>query len=122
MVAPLTVFTGRSFSSLMVSVLPFISTWYSSGPSLAVPEGRIRFSALTAFTTSVGDRPLACMAAESISIETSRCFPPYGQGTAAPCTVANWVRIVLAPRSNNCCSLSRVLLRPTCSTGTVDAL
>src|ERR1022692_3611799 len=37
-------------------------------------------------------------------METSRILPPYGQGTAAPCTVANWVRIVLAPRSNNCCS------------------
>jgi hypothetical protein len=73
----------------MVWVLPFISTWYSRGPSLAVPEGSIRFSALTAFTTSFGDSPLACMAAESMSIETSRCLPPYGQGTDAPCTVAN---------------------------------
>ena len=76
MVAPFSVFTGRSFSSSMVRVLPFISTWYSSGPSLTVPEGRMRFSALTAFTTSSGDSPFACSAGESMSTETSRTLPP----------------------------------------------
>ena len=89
MVAPLTVFIGRSFSSLMVCGAPFISTLYSIVPSLTVPEGRIRFCALTALTMSVGERPLACRAWESISTEISRCLPPYGNGSAAPCTVAN---------------------------------
>ncbi len=38
----------------------------------------------TAFTTSAGDRPLACSRSGRISIITWRCFPPYGQGIAAP--------------------------------------
>ncbi len=76
MVEPFTVLTGRSFNSAIVFGLPFISTLYSSVPIFAVPVGRIRFCAFTAFTMSTGDRPFACIAVGSISTETTRDFPP----------------------------------------------
>ena len=92
------VLIGRSLSSAIVCGLPFISTAYSSEPIFAVPDGRIRFCAL--------DRGRRCPRATdpwpaarlgSRSTEISRCLPPYGNGTAAPCTVASCVRMKLLP-------------------------
>ncbi len=37
--------------------LPLMSTSYSFDPIFAVPDGRIRFCALIALTTSSGDKP-----------------------------------------------------------------
>ncbi len=91
------VLTGRSFSSAIVFGLPFISTLYSSVPSFAVPVGRIRFCAFTVFTMSIGDSPFDCSAVESISTETTRDFPPYGNGIEAPGTVEICVRMKLFP-------------------------
>ena len=51
------VLIGRSFSSAVVSGLPFISTSYSYWPIFEVPEGRIRFCVLMALTTSLGAKP-----------------------------------------------------------------
>ncbi len=51
------VLIGRLLSAATLSVLPFICTLYSRAPILAVPPGRIRFCALTALTTSLGDKP-----------------------------------------------------------------
>ena len=76
MVEPLTVFTGRSFNSAMVCGELFISTWYSSGPILAEPEGVIRFCELMALTMSAGDNPFACSLGMSRSTCTCRILPP----------------------------------------------
>src|SRR3954466_6053144 len=80
-VVPFCVLIGRALISAIVSGLPFMETWYWSEPILAVPEGRIRFWTLIAFTTSTGVSLLACMAAVSISTASTRCLPPYGKGT-----------------------------------------
>ena len=61
-----------------------------------------------AFTMSTGDRLFACSAVGSRSTEIRRCLPPYGSGTAAPCTVASWMRMKLLPASKICCSDRRV--------------
>ncbi len=113
---------GRSFSSSTVFGLPFMLTLYSKVPIFAVPPGSTRFWALTALTTSLGDRPLACKAAELMSTITWRTLPPYGSGTEEPCTVASWVRMKLLPRSNNCCSGSSSLDSASCRIGTDEAL
>ena len=46
-----------------------------------------------AFTTSAGESPLACSSVGWRSTMIWRCFPPYGQGMAAPGTVAmnRWI-------------------------------
>ena len=54
----------------------FMRTVYSISPSLAVPEGRIRFCVFTALTTSAGARPRACSACMSRSTEITRILPP----------------------------------------------
>ena len=69
------VLTGKSFSSATVCGLAFSST-YIPAPRFRVPEGRIRFCALIALTTSTGVRPLACSAAVSRSTKISRNLPP----------------------------------------------
>ena len=48
---------------------------------------------------SVGVTWWDCIACGSISTMIWRTLPPYGIGTAAPCTVASCVRIKLLPRS-----------------------
>ena len=68
--------TGRSPRPAMASGEPFMRTVYSVAPNFAVPEGRIRFCTLMAFTTSAGDSPRACSAAMSRSTEMSRFLPP----------------------------------------------
>jgi hypothetical protein len=75
-VAPFTVRIGRSLRPAIASGEPFMRTPYSVAPNLAVPEGRIRFCVLIAFTTSDGDRPRACSAWVSRSTEISRFLPP----------------------------------------------
>ena len=70
------VLIGRSFRASTVCGLPFMLTLYSKVPIFAVPPGSTRFWALTALTTSLGDSPLACSAAELISTITCRTLPP----------------------------------------------
>src|SRR6185312_4206891 len=65
--------------------------------------------------------PFAWSATGSRSTEINRCLPPYGNGSAAPCTVASCVRMKLLPESKSCCSDIVSLVNPICSTGTVDA-
>ena len=67
---------GRSFSSSSLSGALLVSTWYSKGPILAVPEGRIRFCAAMVLTTSAGESPFDCSAGRSRSTCTCRCLPP----------------------------------------------
>ena len=74
--APPLVRTGRSLRPAMASGEPFMRTVYSVSPSLAVPEGRIRFCVLTALTTSAGARPRACSALVSRSTEITLILPP----------------------------------------------
>ena len=121
-VEPWMVRTGRLFSSEIVVGVPFISTAYSMGPSLAVPDGVIRFCALTALTMSLGVSPNCCSFAGSRSTITWRCLPPYGYGSAAPCTVASCVRRKLLPRSKSCCSGSVLLESPNWMIGVVEAV
>ena len=71
-----TVFTGRLFNCWTVTGVPFNPTLYSVFPILAVPEGRMTFCALTAFTTSRGDRPSDFSRAESMSTMIWRTLPP----------------------------------------------
>jgi hypothetical protein len=75
-VLPPAVRTGMSLRPLMASGEAFNLTLYSVSPSLAVPEGRIRFCALMALTTSEGARPRDCIACMSRSTEITRILPP----------------------------------------------
>ena len=104
------------------SGLPFISTEYSVEPIFAVPEGRIRFCAVTALTTSIGDRLRSCSLRESISTMICRCLPPYGSGADAPGTVASCVFRKLLPKSNSSCSVSEADDSASRRIGTVEAL
>ncbi len=120
-VAPLTVRIGRSLSAAMVSVEPLRRNVYSVAPNLAVPDGRIRFCTFSAATTSAGDRPRACIALVSRSIETSLDLPPYGNGIATPGMLTSCGRRMLTAASNTDCSGSVWLDRPSCTTGMLEA-
>jgi len=104
------------------SGLAFISTAYSVEPIFAVPVGTIRFCAVIAFTTSVGDRLRSCSLRVSMSIMIWRCLPPYGSGTDAPGTVASCVFRKLLPKSYSSCSVSDGDDSASRRIGTVDAL
>ena len=78
MVAPLTVFIGRSLKSSMIDGLLFNRTGYSVPPNFAVPAGRMRFSRLSAFDTSIGDSCLAYNSSRFKSTMIWRFFPPNG--------------------------------------------
>ena len=69
-VPPFTVLIGILFSALIASGVAFSSMLYSVRPIFAVPEGRITFCALTAFTTSLGVSPRDSRRLESISTIT----------------------------------------------------
>ena len=77
----------------MVAGVALVRTAYCVSPILAVPEGSVRFCALTAFTTSSGVRPLASSFAGSISTMIWRYFPPAGVGSVMPGIGANCWRI-----------------------------
>jgi len=62
----------------------------------------------TALTISTAERPCAWRAEESVSTDTRRCLPPYGNGVAAPWIVASCVRIKLLPKSKRLLLAQRV--------------
>ena len=76
MVAPFTRLIGRSFNSSSNRGLVFSSTSNSVTPILAVPLGKTRFCALTALTTSWGERFFALSDGKSRSTQTNRVLPP----------------------------------------------
>src|SRR4051812_36648339 len=122
MVAPFTTLTGRLFRSSRIDGVPFTSTLYSVEPIFVVPEGRMRFCTLMAFTTSWPVIPLAFSAWRSRSTETTFVRPPYGHGICAPFTTERPTRICVCARSYIDCSFMVALLKEYCSTGTVEAL
>ncbi len=75
-IGPLADLIGRSFKPWTLVGLLLVSTAYSNAPILDVPEGRIRFCALIALTTSVGESPLDWSAARFRSTWIWRCLPP----------------------------------------------
>src|SRR5512132_1989108 len=120
-VVPPTVRTGRSFKPETASGELFILTEYSVSPNFAVPDGRIRFCALTALTTSAGDRPRACSACMSRSTLICRFLPPYGNGIATPGIVMSCGRNWFTAASNTDCSGKVGDDRPSWITGIDDA-
>src|SRR5471032_1201888 len=109
------------FRPAMVSGEPFMLTLNSVLPIFAVPDGRIRFCALMAVTTSVGVMPFACSAWVSRSTDTRRDLPPYGYGTAAPGMVTSCGRRKLTAVSNSDCSGSVLLDKASWITGIDEA-
>ena len=105
----------------MVSGEPLVASTYSVPPILAVPDGSIRFCALTALTTSFGVSPLASSAGVSRSTDMTRCLPPYGQGMATPGMVTRRGRRKFVAVSNTACSDIVGLDRPSWITGMLDA-
>src|ERR1700722_6993210 len=120
-VAPFLVTTGMRLSPAIVSGDPFSAMANSVEPILAVPEGKMRFCALTAFTMSFGVRPLASSAEVSRSTEIRRDLPPYGYGTATPGMVTRRGRRKLKAASNNAGSVIVGLEIPSCMTGIAEA-
>ena len=118
---PPVVRTGSSPSPVIASGELFIFTLYSVSPNFAVPAGRMRFWALTAFTTSAGASPRACSAGMSRSTDTTRILPPYGNGIAAPGMVTSCGRSWVTAASNTACSGSVGLDSASCTTGILEA-
>ena len=105
----------------MVSGELLVASTYSVAPILAVPDGSTRFWVLTALTTSFGVRPLASKALVSRSTEMTRCFPPYGHGTATPGMVTRRGRRKFTAASKTACSVMLALDRPSWMTGIAEA-
>ncbi len=83
-VAPFTTLIGMSFSSSIVAGVALVRTTYWVSPILAVPDGRVRFWVLIAFTTSSGVRPRDTSLAGSMSTMIWRYLPPFGVGKVRP--------------------------------------
>ena len=75
-VPPLVVRTGIEFRAAMVAGDALVSMLNSVSPSLAVPEGSVRFCVFTALTMSTEVSPLAWSCCGSMSTEITRCLPP----------------------------------------------
>src|SRR5262249_23541192 len=83
-IAPLTYLIGISLRSAIVAGIALVRTVYWMLPIFAVPDGSVRFWALTALTMSIGVRPLACNFTGSISAMIWRYFPAAGVGRVTP--------------------------------------
>src|SRR5438309_8679190 len=84
-------------SSSIVAGTALVRTVYWVSPIFAVPEGRVRFWALTAFATSSGVSPLAKSFAGSRSTMIWRYLPPAGVGKVTPWIGASrWPEIIEA--------------------------
>ena len=68
----------------MLGGVALVRTTYCVSPILAVPDGTVRFCALTALTTSSGVRPLAESLVGSMSTMIWRYLPPDGVGSVTP--------------------------------------
>ena len=84
MVAPLTNLIGILLRSSIVAGVALVRTVYCVSPIFAVPDGSVRFCALTAFTTSSGVSPRASSLSGSISTMIWRYLPPAGVGSVTP--------------------------------------
>ncbi len=83
-VAPLATFIGMLLRSSIVDGVALVRTVYWVSPIFTVPEGNVRFWALTAFTTSDGVNPLANSFSGSRSTMIWRYLPPAGVGKVTP--------------------------------------
>ena len=77
----------------MVAGVALVRTVYCVSPIFAVPDGRVRFCALTALTTSSGVNPLARSLDGSRSTMIWRYLPPAGVGSVMPGIGASCWRI-----------------------------
>ena len=92
-VAPLVNLTGILLSSSIEPGVALVRTVYCVLAIFTWPDGRVRFCALTAFTTSSGVSPRASNLFGSISTMIWRYLPPAGVGKVTPGTGANcWRR------------------------------
>jgi hypothetical protein len=82
--APFWNFTGILLRSSIEVGSALVRTVYWVSPILAVPDGKVRFWALIALTTSLGVRPLACSFTGSMSTMICRYLPPAGVGSVTP--------------------------------------
>ena len=73
----------------MLAGVALVNTEYWVSPIFAVPDGSVRFCALTALTTSSGVSPREMSFAGSISTMIWRYFPPAGVGRVTPGTGAS---------------------------------
>ncbi len=92
-VAPFTTLIGMLLRSSMLVGVALVRTVYCVLSILAVPDGSVRFCALTAFTTSSGVRPFASSLVGSMSTMICRYLPPAGVGSVMPGIGANCWRI-----------------------------
>ena len=91
--APLNTPIGNSLNFSTDGGLEFSWTLYSRSPIRAVPAGTITLEACSAFTTSVGVKPLATSKAGSRSTIICRDFPPNGAGVERPGMVNSRMRM-----------------------------
>src|SRR4051812_50218076 len=103
-VAPFMVRTGRSFRPWIASGDAFMRTVYSVSPIFAVPEGRIRFCVLTAFTTSAGEKTRAGGSGKSRAGQGKRDLPPVGKGVGDPGGDTTLAGVVVKTGSYSRCS------------------
>ena len=73
----------------MLAGIALVRTVYWVSPILARPDGKVRFCALTAFTTSVGVSPRETSLTGSMSTMIWRYLPPPGVGNVTPGTGAS---------------------------------
>ena len=74
--------------------IALVRTVYCVSPIFWRPDGKVRFWALTAFTMSVGVRPVAWSLTGSMSTMICRYLPPSGVGKVTPGTGAScWRRL-----------------------------
>ena len=90
-VCPLTYLIGILLRSAMVVGIALVRTVYCVSPILARPDGKVRFCALTALTTSAGVSPLASSLTGSMSTMICRYLPPSGVGNVTP---MNWSELL----------------------------
>ena len=112
-VAPPTVRTGILLSSAMLGGDEFSDTLNSVSPIFVVPAGSVRFCVVMALMMSEEVIPLASKACGSISTDTARTLPPYGNGMAIPGIVISCGRRILMAASNNSFSARTVLDIPS---------
>ncbi len=68
----------------MLGGVALVRTVYCVSPILAVPDGSVRFWALTALTMSSGVKPRETSLAGSMSTMICRYLPPAGVGSVTP--------------------------------------
>jgi len=96
----------------MVCGAPFISTLYSSVPNFAVPVGKNQILRIHRVHDLHGRKALGLQRLRIQIHGNLPLFTAIREGSAAPCTVANCVRMKLFPKSKMACSLRLSLVKP----------